>query len=67
MEVFLVAYTRFNLFLKFFPYETIQSDQKENKSSVPSHLLFYRDACLTLTRTWNYACYTLIKMLSLQW
>jgi hypothetical protein len=62
MEVFLVAYTRFNLNLKFFSYEIIQIDQKENKSRVPSHLLFYRDVCLTLTRTRNYTCY----MLSLQ-
>jgi hypothetical protein len=67
MEVFLIAYTRSNLNLDFFSYETIQSDQKVNKSRVPSHILFYRDACLTLTSTWNYTCYTLIKMLSLQW
>jgi hypothetical protein len=35
----------------------IQSDQKENKSRALPHLLFYRNVCLTLTRTQNYTYY----------
>jgi hypothetical protein len=36
---------------------TTTSDQKENKSRVLSHLLFYRNVCRALCRTDNCASY----------
>jgi hypothetical protein len=38
----------------------VQGDQKENKSRMLPHLLFYRNVCLGLSHTDNYAYKTTV-------
>jgi hypothetical protein len=46
------------MFLMFtlYPRRGVPGDQKENKSRVLPHLLFYRKVCLRLARSHMYTC-----------
>jgi hypothetical protein len=50
-------------FLKSFYLYVLQSGQREKKSRMQPHLLFYRNVCLSLI-VQSYTCYTVVLLVA---